>query len=172
MKYITITSSNLSKYTGHNKYESNEKIVNELLKKCGIEDRYVPKSNTEDSLSKLSPEELINLKKELKLPSDTTIDQLEKVIKYTIMNKSLSPSLSEEQSKQMIDAQTTNKPILQLVSQGIKQDLRMKRGNIKEQQNLNKIQLTKKVNITQGIPKCIQKNSIDAMNMLLFYAVK
>ena len=89
MKYITLTSSNLAKYTGHNKYETLEKVVNELLTKCGIEDRYVPKTNTEESLVNLSPENITQLKLELKLPESATLDQIESVIKSQIMNGSI-----------------------------------------------------------------------------------
>ena len=64
MRYIYISSSNVAKYTGHNKYQSLEKTVNELLSKNGIKDVYVPKSNVEDTLSTLSKEKL-NLPKPL-----------------------------------------------------------------------------------------------------------
>lgn len=149
MKYITITSSNLAKYTGHNNYDSLEKKVNELLSKNGIEDRYVPKSNIEESLVNLSNEDLNSLKKELNISAESTITQIESLIKNTIMNKSYSSNLTEEQSKLLIDSNTIGKPILQKVSQSIKRDLRMRRGNIKENKNLDKIQSTKHIKITQ-----------------------
>lgn len=157
MKYITITSSNLAKYTGHNTYEKTEKTVNQLLTKCGIEDRYVPKTNTEESLVKLSQEQLQQLKVELQLPDTASLDLVESAIKSQIMSQSYSASLTEEQSKQCIDQKVKDKPMLQQVSQGMKQDLRMRRGNIKEQQNLNKIQTTKHMKIDQRNSKMYTK---------------
>ena len=157
MKYITITSSNLAKYTGHNTYETTEKTVNQLLTKCGIEDRYVPKTNTEESLLQLLPDELTKLKQELQLHDSVSIQQVESAIKSQIMSQSYSASLTEEQSKQSIDQKIQDKPILQQVSLGIKQDLRMRRGNIKEQQNLNKIQTTKHIKIDQRNSKMYTK---------------
>lgn len=149
MKYITITSSNVAKYTGHNKYEKLEKVVNELLSKNGIKDVYIPKSNIEEKLLQLLPDELTKLKQELQLPETASINHIESAIKSQIMNQSYAPSLTEGQSKQCIDQKIKDKPILQQVSHGIKQDLRMRRGNIKEQQNLNKIQTTKHIKIDQ-----------------------
>jgi len=79
------------------------------------------------------------------------------IIKSIILQPSYSSSLTEEQSKELIDTKTKDKPVLQQVSQGIKQDLRMRRGNIKEEQNLNKIQKTKHMKIDQRNSKMYTK---------------
>ena len=149
MKYIYISSSNVAKYTGHNKYESLEKTVNELLSKNGIQDRYVPKSNVEEKLVELSKDQLTALKKELKLSPESCLQQVEASIKANVMAGSYSATLTEQQSKALIDEKLTDKPILSLVSDGIKQDLRMRRGNIKENTNLNTIQKKKNIQINQ-----------------------
>jgi len=150
MKYITITSSNVAKYTGHNKYDTIEKVVNELLSKNGIKDVYVPKSNIEEKIVGLTEEQLAKLKVELGLPNESTPLQVENHIKSTIMKNSYSSSLTEGESKQNVDKQLADKPITnQLISQGIKQDLQMRRGNIKENKNLDKIQSTKQIKIDQ-----------------------
>ena len=47
MKYIYLRSSDIAKLTGHNKFDTLEKTVNELLSRNNIQDRYVPKSNIE-----------------------------------------------------------------------------------------------------------------------------
>ena len=67
MKYIYLRSSDLAKLTGHNKYQSLEKTVNELLSRNGIQDRYVPKSNIEEKLIQMNEEQLVDLRKELNL---------------------------------------------------------------------------------------------------------
>ena len=157
MKYITLTSSNFAKYTGHNKYDPLQKVVNELLSKNGIKDVYVPKSNIEENLLQLLPDELTKLKQELQLPETASINQIESTMKSQIMSQSYASSLTEEQSKQAIDQKIQDKPMLQQVSQGMKQDLRMRRGNIKEQQNLNKIQATKHIKIDQRNSKMYTK---------------
>jgi len=149
MKYITITGSNLAKYTGHNKYQTLDKNINELLSKNGIRDRYVPKSNLEEKLMSLSPEQLRNLKQELNIPEGTTLHSVESLIKSQIMKNSYSSTLTEEQSKQLVDQQIQDKPMLQLVQQSMKQDLQIRRGNIKESSNLNKIQSQIKMDITE-----------------------
>ena len=73
MKYITITSSNVAKYTGHNKYEPLEKVVNQLLSKNGIKDIYIPKSNLEEALLQLTPSQLTILREELHLEDNITL---------------------------------------------------------------------------------------------------
>ena len=149
MRYIYISSSNVAKYTGHNKYQSLEKTVNELLSKNGIKDVYVPKSNVEDTLSTLSKEKLALLRKELSLPNDCGIDHIEHHIKKEIMFPSYNSLLSEEESKRLVDEKLKDKPIAKEISLGIKQDLRMKRGNIKEDRNLNTIEEKNKISIVK-----------------------
>jgi hypothetical protein len=140
MKYIYLNSSGLAKLTGHNKYEPLEKVVNEILSKNGIQERYVPKSNVEGSIHGLSEEKLSGLKVELGLPKDATTAFIEAAIKALVMKDAYSASLSESESKAKVDDKLTGKPILQSIEVGIKQDLRMRRGNIKENANLNTIQ--------------------------------
>jgi hypothetical protein len=149
MKYITVTSSNVAKYTGHNKFDSLEKTVNELLSKNGIKDVYIPRSNLEEILLSLSEQDLTLLKQELDIPQTYSLGRVESHIKLNIMTGSYAGSLTEQQSKELIDEKMAGKPILQGISGGIKQDLRMRRGNIKENKNLDKIQTKEKIQITQ-----------------------
>ena len=115
-----------------------------FLSKNGIKDVYVPKSNIEEKIVGLNEEQLAKLKVELGLPNESTL-QIENHIKSTIMKNSYSDFLTEGESKQNIDKQLSDKPLTkQLVSQGIKQDLRMRRGNIKEDKNLDKDPINKK----------------------------
>jgi hypothetical protein len=157
MKQIFITSSNLAKYTGDNKYDTLEKTVNELLKKCGIEDRYVPKTNVEECLVNLSMVQLNELKKELQLPETASLEQIEKNIQSKIMGQSYSASLSEDKSKELLEQKVKDKPLLQKLTRGMKQDLRMRRGNIKENANLNKIQSCKGIQIGERNSKMYTK---------------
>ena len=157
MKVITLTSSNFAKYTGHNQYEAKQKVINELLSKNGIKDVYVPKSNIEEQLMSLTKENLSALKQELQLPDTSNLSQIEAVIKSKIMASSYSKGISEEQSRTNLEKQTQGKPVLESLSTGIKHDLRMRRGNIKETMNINKIQKQMGVDIEQRNSKMYTK---------------
>ena len=61
MKYIYLRGSDLAKLTGHNKFDTLEKTVNELLSRNGIAERYVPKSNIE-VLPSIEFDNFLNLK--------------------------------------------------------------------------------------------------------------
>ena len=149
MKYIYLRSSDIAKLTGHNKYESKHKVINELLSRNGIKDVYVPKSNLEEGLHKLTPSQVIILKEELKLPDHCSLSDIEKNIKSTILYPSQDGNLSEEESKQLVDLKTEDKEVLGYLLHSIKQDLRMRRGNVKENKNLDKIQSEQKITISQ-----------------------
>jgi len=140
MKYIFLRSSELAKLTGHNTYQPKEKVINELLSRNGIMSIYIPSSNTEEGLLGLQETELNQLKIELGLNQDVPIQKVEAVIKSSVISGSYSGDLSEETSKQLIDDKIRDKPILRSLEEGMKQDLRMRRGNIKEKSNLNKDQ--------------------------------
>jgi len=157
MKYIYLRSSDVAKLTGHNKYQSLEKTVNELLSRNGIQDRYVPKSNIEEGLAQLSEGQLSTLKQELDVPNDSSLSQIETVIKSTVMGPSYSGKLTEEESKQNVDKKLDGKTILQSLEVGIKQDLRMRRGNIKENSNLDSIQKENGIKIQQRNSKMYTK---------------
>jgi hypothetical protein len=157
MKYIYLRGSDLAKLTGHNKYETVEKTVNELLSRNGIAERYVPQSNIEETLMALTEEQVTALQVELNIAPDTTLKQIESVIKSTIMGNSYSGTLSEGESKQNVDEKMKGKPILQSLGSGIKQDLQMRRGNIKEHKNLNTIQTNKGIDIQQRNSKMYTK---------------
>ena len=65
MKYFYLTSSEIAKLTGHNQYEPLDKVVKNLLNKFGIKASYIPKSNIEEGLRKLSPSQVSELEQEL-----------------------------------------------------------------------------------------------------------
>tara|TARA_A100001015_G_scaffold294476_1_gene372289 strand:- start:103 stop:885 length:783 start_codon:yes stop_codon:yes gene_type:complete len=141
MKTVFLSASELAKLTKDNKYEDPEKTLNGILKKNGLSDVYVPKSNVEESLSKLSPDKLKEIKKELSLPETANKKDIEDAVKQTIMKKSLKADITEDKSKKKIDKKIADKPVLAAALEtGIKKDLMMRRGNVKENQNLNKTQ--------------------------------
>ena len=65
------------------------------------------------------------------------------------MGQSLDSSLSEEQSKEILNEVLKSMPTLSKCLEGsVKQDLRMKRGNIKEDNNLDKTEKKSNIKIT------------------------
>jgi hypothetical protein len=169
MKYFYITASELAKLTGHNQYESKQNTIRSLLKKFGIKDVYVPKSNTEEGLNKLSPAQLELLKKELsKLTglnqSHSSIYLLEGVIKKYIILPTQQENLDEEQSRELFTTLVTNGGILEHISGYIKKDLRMRRGNVREKKNLDKLQTTSNIVIKERNSKMYTKELIRTDN--------
>ena len=152
MKFIYLRSSEIAKLTGHNKYDSEEKTINEILSRNKIAERYVPKSNVEEGLHGLNDSQLNTLKTELNMNQEATLHEIESKIKSNVMSKSYSGKITEEESKDKVDQNISGKDVLQTLETSIKKDLRMRRGNIKENSNLDVIQ--KKKNITVG-----QRNS-------------
>ena len=165
MKYFYLTSSEIAKLTGHNQYEPLDKVIRSLLKKFGIKDVYVPKSNIEEGLRNLTPVEFSKLSEELdKLNGTWTSENIYKVkpsitsndifhcesrIKKLILNPSQSIGLTEEQSKQVLQSKTNNTAVLEQLNNYITKDLRMRRGNVKENKNLNTLQTKKEIKVDQ-----------------------
>ena len=149
MKFIFLRSSEIAKLTGHNTYESKEKTINEILSRNGIADRYVPKTNVEEGLHGLSESQLNTLKTELNMNQEATLHEIESKIKSNVMSKSYSGKITEEESKDKVDKNIAGKDVLQTLETSIKKDLRMRRGNIKENSNLDVIQKKKNISVGQ-----------------------
>ena len=70
------------------------------------------------------------------------------MIKKQVLAKSLNENISEDQSKNKVDEVIKAMPTLsKCLESNIKQDLRMKRGNVKEDKNLNKTQVKRNIKI-------------------------
>lgn len=156
MKTIKLTCSNLAKLTGHNKFDSKEKVLHNILNTNNIKKIYIPKSNIEEKLFKLDDESINKIKKEMKLSNTSTIQDIEIEIKKKIMSKSYDPKLKEEESKSKIDENINNNS-LKILEESIKKDLMIRRGNIKENNNLDKIQKKRKIIIGERNSKMYEK---------------
>jgi len=145
-KTINLIASELAKITGHNRFEDPEKTRNTILSRNGLSDVYVPKSNVEEQLLKLDKKELVNIKKELKLDEKASIKEVEKVIKKQVINTSLDKDIMEDASRKTVDKKLESCPTLKKsLESGIKQDLQMRRGNVKENKNLDVTQKKEKI---------------------------
>ena len=146
MNRIIIVASELSIITGHNKYENIQKAIDSVLNRSNIVKKYIPKSKIEEKLISLSENDLLTIKNELKLENNASLKQVENVIKQQVLSKSLNQNITEEQSKLKADEVLKTMPTLNKCLEGsVKQDLRMKRGNIKEDNNLNKTQIKRNI---------------------------
>mgnify|MGYP001440470573 CR=1 FL=1 len=180
MQKIIIVASELSIITGHNPFEKLQKAIDSVLNRSGIVKKYIPKSKIEETLLNLKDKDFINIKKELKLPDDTSLKEVEDVIKKQVMGKSLDSNLSEDQSKEKLNEVLKSMPTLSKCLEGsVKQDLRMKRGNIKEDNNLDKTEKKSNIVITDrnsqmyekllysdpdGVYQVILRGKVDGMN--------
>ena len=175
---IKLISSELAIITGHNKYETKQKVVDKVLNRSGIVKKYIPKSKVEESLLSLPEKELNIIKKELKLNENSSIKDVEKVVNRA-MNKSLGSNISENESREKTDEVLKNIPTLKCLESAVKQDIRMKRGNIKENSNLDKTQSKNNIiikdrnskmyerelyNDPEGKFKIVIKGKVDGMN--------
>lgn len=139
MTDIIFVASELAIVTGDNKYEKPTKVVDSVLNRSNIVKKDLPKSKVEESLLCLSEQEITNIKKELNLDINSNIKDIESHIKKNIMGASYDSKLSEEMSKKKVDDILKKMPELnKCLEKSVKQDLRMRRGNIKEDKNLDK----------------------------------
>ena len=158
MKNIVVVASELAIITGHNKFEKIQKAIDSVLNRSGIVKKYIPQSKIEETLLSLTEEDFNNIKKELKLSDDTPLKEVENVIKKQVMGKSFDSTLSENQSKEKVDEVLKAMPVLNKCLEGsVKQDLRMERGNIKEDNNLNKTEKKSNIVITDRNSQIYEK---------------
>ena len=137
-KTINLVASELSKITGHNKFEDPKKTLDTILLRNGLSDVYVCKSNVEEQLLKLDKKELPKIKKELKMDENSSLKEVEKVIKKQVINTSLDKDIKECESRKNLDEILISRPTLKkYLESSIKNDLQMRRGNVKEAKNLN-----------------------------------
>ena len=146
MRDIIFVASELAIVTGHNKYEKPVKVLDAVLNRSQIVKKYIPKSKIEESLLSLSDSDLKTIKLELKIDVNSSLKDIEDVIKNQVMTKSFNQNITEEQSKEKVDEIIKAMPILsKCLETNIKQDLRMERGNIKEDKNLDNTQKKKNI---------------------------
>jgi len=148
MHKIIIVASELAIITRHNKYEPIKKAVDSVLNRSKIVKKHIPKTKIEESLITLSEKDLKCIKKELKIDSESSLKDVEIMIKKQVLNKSLDGNISEDQSKKKVDDVIKSMPILnKCLEVSVKQDLRMKRGNVKEDKNLDKTEKKRNIKI-------------------------
>ena len=156
MTTIKLAATELAIITGHNKYETKQKVIDKVLNRSGIVKKYIPKSKVEESLLSLPENELNSIKKQLKLDENSTIKDVEKVVNR-VMNKSLSSNISENESREKADEVLKDIPTLKCLESSVKQDIRMKRGNIKENSNLDKTQAKRNIVIKERNSKMYER---------------
>ena len=147
-KIIVLNSSDLAKITGHNTFDPLSEYTDKLLSKHDIISKYIPKSNIEKKLLTLDAKNLLKIKKELNLKSGATLQDIELSIK--IITSSSKTNRTEDGSKNDLKLSLAQKPrIKELLATSIENDIRMRRGNIKENTALDKSQKKMDVNIVK-----------------------
>ena len=170
MNKITIIASELAIITGHNKYEKIQKAIDAVLNRSKIVKKYIPKSKIEESLLSLSDTDLKIIKNELKIEGNASLKQVENMIKQQVLTKSLNENITEDQSKQKADDVLKSMPTLnKCMESSVKQDLRMKRGNIKEDKNLDKTQQKRNIVIDSRNSQMYEKELYIDPEVLVFY---
>jgi len=154
VKRINIAASELAKLTGDNTYDDPRNVINSILSKNNIEDIYIPKSNLERTLLSLSEEELAKLRSDLNVQS-TNIQDIVVAINKGFVEESYNKHISEDESKEMVDKKLPAS--MKQLNSSIKQDLRMRRGNTREDMNLDKTQRKNSVDIGSRNSKMYQK---------------
>ena len=153
---IYLRASNLAKYTGHNSFDPVGKVVQELLilNKL-VKGKMVTK--LEAGISNLPEEKIKQLKTDLKLPETATQRDVTRCLQQHLQS-SLS-SDTEDKSREAIDTvvKKINSPVLQKLVPSIKQDVGMARGCNRETQNLDTIQMKKRIKITDRNSKIYEK---------------
>ena len=158
MKPIFIIASELSVITGHNKYEKPQKVIDKILNRNKIAKRHIPKSKIEETLLTLDKTKLESIKSELKLENSATLKQVEDKIKQQVISKSLNENITEDESKKKMNDVLKCMPVLnKCLDNSVEQDLRMKRGNIKENANLNKTQTKQNIVIEKRNSQMYEK---------------
>lgn len=148
MQRIVLVASELAIITGHNKYEKIQKAIDSVLNRSKIVKKYIPKSKVEEKLLALSENEIVVIKKELNLEGNASLKQVENMIKQQVMTKSLNENISENESRVKADEVLKAMPTLnKCLEKSLKQDLQMRRGNIKEDKNLDKTQQKRNITI-------------------------
>jgi hypothetical protein len=148
LKRIVVNSSDLSKITGHNKFDPLQIYTDKLLNKHNIVCKHIPKSNIEKKLLGLNKEALQKIKKELNLKNGATLQDVEQ--KLNIITSNSKTNSTEQGSKDDLKKSLKEKPnVNDLLKDSIEKDIRMVRGNIKENTALNKSQKSLKTNIVK-----------------------
>ena len=158
MNKIIIIASELAIITGHNKYEPITKAIDTVLNRSGIVKKHIPKSKIEEQLLTLNDTDLKCIKTELKIDDKSSLKEVENMIKKQVLAKSLNENITEDQSKNKVDEVIKAMPTLSKCLEGsVKQDLRMKRGNVKEDKNLDKTQVKRNIKIDNRNTKMYEK---------------
>ena len=158
MTRIYLNASELAGITGHNQWKDSNEIGEQILIRNKLKKGELIRNDIQKKLSSIHDEELLDaLKKELKLPKTTTKNELEKHIKKTYITpllKTKKEKDSHTQQKNMM----TNTPLTQKIfSQAAHSDLIKKRGNVKEEQALNRSEAKNNVKITSRNSKMYTK---------------
>lgn len=143
---IRILASELANITKHNQYNDPQETLDKILSRNGLTDKFVPKTALLKGLHECSKENLSAIIKDLKLPEKSTIQEIEKtILNLETIKKGISEK-NEEKSKDILLKSLDKISSMKVLKSSLENDIRMKRGNAREDNAMNKME--KKKNIT------------------------
>ena len=150
MKDIFLRASDLAKLTGHNTYGDPQETLDLILHQNKICVRDVSRSNTESALKRMKPEDFACVKRELGLDTSASIQDVEQAVKKKALSRAYSSNITEDKSRETVQDNLSGcSKEMKSLEESLNQDLRMRRGNIKECKNLDHIQKKRSMPITQ-----------------------
>lgn len=145
---IKVNASELAAATGKNKYKNPKDIIDQILIRSNVKKGVIIKNDIQKTLESIKDEKVLDtIKMELNLPEKTTKKELEKHIQKSYIDPALKANKESEshtQQKKLLE----KTPITQkLFEKAAHSDLIKKRGNVKEEQALNRSEVKNKIKI-------------------------
>ena len=163
MPTVRLNASEIAIITGHNTYQNISDIKEKILIRNRLKQGILIKNDIQKKLLSIQDEQILkDIKKELKLPNNTTKKELEKHIHKTYIVP-LTTTKKEQDSHKQLDSILQSLPVTKkILSSSAYSDLIKKRGNVNEKKSLDTSEKKNKIKITERndvlYQKCLFKN--------------
>jgi len=159
MKRIFLKASDLAKVTGHNRFGDPQDTLNNILSANNLCDVDIFDTNTEKAIKSLDKEELQSLKRDIGLQEDASYVVVEKEVRKVALKNTHDQTISESKSRETLtnNIDKSDSAVVKKLTQSLTQDLRMERGTLKEDQNLDRVQTKERINIKERNSKLYVK---------------
>lgn len=159
MKRIFLKASDLAKVTGHNRFGDPQDTLHNILSANDLCDMDTFNTNTEKAIKCLDKEELQSLKRDIGLQEDASYVMIEKEVRKVALKNTHDQSIRESESRETLanNIEKSGSEIVSKLASSLSQDLRMERGTLKEERNLDAIQSKKSISIKERNSKLYVK---------------
>lgn len=156
---IQLNASELAVITGHNRWKDPTEVGEQILIRNHLKRGTLIKNDIQKTVESIKDEKVLNdIKKELKLPENTTKKELEKHIQKAFIEPALKASKEGESHTQQKKLLEKTPLTQQLFKKAAHSDLIKKRGNVKEDEALNRSEVKNKTKITKRNTKMYIKS--------------